>query len=121
MAGDLAAFLPARLDEAEAAGRSPFPQWPKLPPSLDDWEHLNLEMLRWVDAARAILAEHRQEGAGGPCARCATWTPPPPGREWPPGSRFDVMGVYVPWPCLTVRALAAVWRDHPDYDPAWEQ
>ncbi|HMH90612.1 MAG TPA: DUF6221 family protein [Streptosporangiaceae bacterium] len=23
------------------------------------------------------------------------------------------------WPCSTLRALAAIWSDHPDYDPAW--
>lgn len=23
------------------------------------------------------------------------------------------------WPCLTARLLAAVYADHPDYDPAW--
>ena len=23
------------------------------------------------------------------------------------------------YPCLTLRALAAVYSDHPDYDPAW--
>ncbi len=25
----------------------------------------------------------------------------------------------VPWPCPTIRALAAVYADHPDYDEAW--
>jgi hypothetical protein len=25
-----------------------------------------------------------------------------------------------PWPCPTLRALAAVYADHPDYDPAWQ-
>lgn len=24
------------------------------------------------------------------------------------------------WPCATVKALAGIWRDHPDYDPAWK-
>lgn len=24
-----------------------------------------------------------------------------------------------PWPCPTLRALAAVYQDHPDYDEAW--
>lgn len=24
-----------------------------------------------------------------------------------------------PWPCATVRHLAAVYASHPDYDPAW--
>jgi hypothetical protein len=25
----------------------------------------------------------------------------------------------VPWPCGTVRALASVYSDHPDFDPGW--
>jgi hypothetical protein len=24
-----------------------------------------------------------------------------------------------PWPCATIRALASVYADHPDFDPAW--
>jgi hypothetical protein len=24
------------------------------------------------------------------------------------------------YPCPTVRALASIWADHPDFDPAWE-
>lgn len=23
------------------------------------------------------------------------------------------------WPCPTILALAAIWSDHPDYDPVW--
>ncbi|WP_235738983.1 DUF6221 family protein [Nocardioides alcanivorans] len=25
------------------------------------------------------------------------------------------------WPCSTLRALASVYADHPDYDPAWNE
>ncbi|WP_067891250.1 DUF6221 family protein [Nocardia vaccinii] len=26
----------------------------------------------------------------------------------------------VPWPCPTVRAIAVIWSDHPDYQEEWE-
>lgn len=25
-----------------------------------------------------------------------------------------------PWPCLTLRLLAHIYADHPDFDPAWK-
>jgi hypothetical protein len=28
-------------------------------------------------------------------------------------------GRETPYPCRTLRALASVWVDHPDYDPVW--
>ncbi len=64
--------------------------------------------LREVTAGRAILEWHRPEWddyadgdgierATRQCAECE-----------PPGTPDN-------WPCRTVRALAAVWNDHPDY------
>ena len=26
----------------------------------------------------------------------------------------------VAWPCATVRIVAAIWDDHPDYDQDWK-
>lgn len=34
--------------------------------------------------------------------------------------RFQVDHYDRGWPCPTLRALAAVWADHPDYQPAWK-
>ena len=99
MDGDLAAFLTARLDEDQ--------EWAETyhqPP-------IGGRMLREVAAKRAILALHRPEqwnvddvSADVRCAECTTDD-----------------DLYKPQmdPCATVLALAAVYRDHPGYDPAW--
>lgn len=57
-------------------------------------------VLRQVTAMRAILAGHPRVWPGDPgsvaCTRCV-----------------------LAWPCPTLRHLAAVWSDHPDYDGSW--
>jgi hypothetical protein len=70
-------------------------------------------VLREVAAKRAILGEHAPNYpttypklSGQPtCGVCHAggfdWEP-----EW--------------WPCITVRTLAAVYSDHPDYRPEWK-
>jgi len=58
-------------------------------------------VLREVAAKRAILAEHQESASGGYCELCYY--------GYGGGS----------WPCPTVRALASVYSDHPDYDPEW--
>ncbi len=99
MATDLVAFLRARLDEDEGYLNS-------------NRRHLWTQRpLREVEAKRAILAEHQHEktylptdGEGFGCS-CCCW------------DRDEGQGG-CGW-CATVRALAAVYRDHPDYDPEW--
>jgi hypothetical protein len=68
-------------------------------------------ILREVEAKRAILAEHQpvvaglQSVTGEGCRTCDE----------------TGVGVVSPgWPCATVRALASVFSDHADYDPAWK-
>jgi Family of unknown function (DUF6221) len=98
---DPTAFLSARLDEDEQEAAS-FAG----PPSLRDRQR------REVEAKRAILAIHRPvwndyvdgdgiERATHECRECR-----------PPGTPDN-------WPCRTVKALAAVWSDHPDYRQEW--
>jgi|HubBroStandDraft_4_1064222.scaffolds.fasta_scaffold586039_2 hypothetical protein len=107
-------FLIARLDEDEAAAKAwlPFGN-----PDAAQREHIArhdpARVLREVDAKRKILAEH-----------CDTV-----GSVWIPGHGHDNKfcarcvdsdrdGDYYaeePGPCLTLRALAAVWSGHPDY------
>jgi Family of unknown function (DUF6221) len=87
---DLVAFLAARLGEAEALARRAL-----------IWQPLALRM---VEAGRAILAEHAG-GYPGYCAVCHAG-----GFDWDPER----------WPCATVRALAAVYSDHPDYRDEWK-
>lgn len=114
----LADFLSARLDEDERLARQaleetgteretryPYPD--RLATCMHDARHSPARVLREVAAKRAILAEHRidPELLPGVCYRCRYGVP----AHWEPAA----------WPCPTLRALAAVWRDHPDYDPSW--
>jgi Family of unknown function (DUF6221) len=93
------AFLAARLDEDEAAAET--------------WREHDLRPLREVEAKRAILAEHqpgeydRYGRVEVACRVCVT------GHE-----AYMDDDAPDPWPCLTVRHLAGVYSDHPDYDPA---
>jgi hypothetical protein len=147
MTGDLAAFLAARLDEDEAAAQAAAsvagPDWHH---ALDDDglgytvrllsaagsrladTHRNDEeiaphlarydparVLLGVAAKRAILAEHvNAQDLGAPipavCNRCTTDEVQ---------IRFFSPTECLPWPCPTVRALAAVYSDHPDYRQEW--
>lgn len=123
----LTEFVAARLDEDEAAAShtSPAP-WQATPLATyvsdandvrvaalaftEDGRHIArhdpARALREVAAKRAILAEHRQWVFGGTtgCSTCHA------GHE---------IGDPPPGPCPTLRALAAVYSDHRDYDPAW--
>jgi hypothetical protein len=104
---DLVAFLNARLGEDEDTWQRAQDGPQAGPPGVID------RQLREVEAKRAILTEHSPgypvtypEPSGEPtCYVCHAG-----GYDWDPER----------WPCLTVRALAAIWRDHPDYDPAWK-
>ena len=63
-------------------------------------------VLREVASKRAIIGEHSDDE--GQCARCLD------------SDGITYLGAYTaPWPCPTLRALAAVYSDHPDYRPDW--
>jgi hypothetical protein len=101
---DLVEFLTARLDEDEAAARA----WlPIGNPDAAAREHIArhdpARVLREVAAKRAILAGH------------STVT----GWNWPDQSDGSVQMDYVEALRRTLRHLAAVYSDHPDYDEAW--
>lgn len=57
-------------------------------------------VLREVAATRRALSRHR------PTERRDGWHP----TCWFDNHR---------WPCAAVLDMAAIWSDHPDYDPAW--
>lgn len=57
--------------------------------------HDPARVLREVEAKRKILARHSDDGFPS-CIYCGETAP-----------------------CPDVRDVGAVWRDHPDYDPAW--
>jgi Family of unknown function (DUF6221) len=146
---DLTAFLNARIDEDDAVARQAAqvagPDWtwktevpeggdyptdyiktPGGTPLLDTMggiegdaphvaRHDPARVLREVAAKRAILAEHapraydRYGRIGIYCRACVTGHEPYMDDDTPDS-----------WPCATVRHLAAVWGDHPDYRPEWK-
>ena len=139
---DLSEFLAARLDEDEAAAREAADrdsgQWfmgdkwnvyraedeARFDEDYQGDEHAlvvygNVEsqsqhiarhdparILREVEAKRKIVAEHAMEPGFLPpsCSRCY---------------ETDDDWEALLWPCPTIRALASVYSDHPDYDETW--
>jgi hypothetical protein len=94
-------FLLERIAEDEATGAD-----------LEQEANLTLEtlgcrVLAEAAAKRAIIALHAPvtapHGTLPICAECGDW--------WD-GSPID-------YPCDTLRALASVYADHPDYDAGW--
>jgi hypothetical protein len=120
----LTEFLAARLDEDEAAAKAAQYLWPLAALGvLDDKEHaawypLTIEaaghiarwdparVLREVEAKRKILAEYQRLYAE--INELVVH-----GRE--PGHHMDAMRALH----VAVCAHAAVYSDHPDYNPAW--
>jgi hypothetical protein len=133
---DLGAFLAARLDEDEAAAR----EWHErrcdgcgqrvaarglyglvkcITCEPGDLPFSAERPRREVATKRAILAAHkndrnpRDEWYGGDvrCEEC--------GYE---GGNVNtgLRAIQRSWPCRTLRAVAAVYSDHADYDPEWK-
>lgn len=69
--------------------------------------HDPARVLRECAAKRAIMDIHSDRD--GDCARCSDYA-------W-----FAILdgGEHEEFPCPTIRHLAAVYRDHPDYQPEW--
>lgn len=73
----------------------------------DDHSHDTLavdpaRVLAEVEAKRRIIdLEHRDSGVGT-CSTCYA------GPDWPSG-----------WPCDTIKSVAAVYANHPDYQQEW--
>jgi len=121
---DLATFLEARIADDEAAARTvhdvakcdamlyeeDMAAYAARTPGCDCG--YPARVLREVDAKRKIVAEHAMEPGMLPpsCVRCCDTNT----AQYP--QRWDALT----WPCPTVRALAAVWSDHKDYDLAWK-
>ena len=124
---DLAKFLNDRLDDdqwvADGAARTGGHQGAWYPAMfgpggfdarVDDHlaRHDPARVLREAAAKRKIVAEHSplhwHPDSPLRCRRCTSVT-------------IDGKMAKLEWPCPTVRALAAVWSDHEDYDPAWKE
>jgi hypothetical protein len=97
-------FLLARIaDDEEAAGADPGCECLGVQFGIGHGPVCPERVLAECEAKRRIVEEHPDYGGyGESCARCAE-------------SSIDL----APWPCPTLRALASVWSDHPDYREEW--
>lgn len=119
----LAEFLSARIAEDEAVARSidadPYGVFRKHGGTLLRWVALGLDrtwlngkdrVLRECEAKRQIANAHsvvvNTYNAGPVCISC-----------WTENAGADGPGVY---PCGTLRTLAAIYSNHPDYDEGWK-
>jgi hypothetical protein len=107
----LSEFLLARIAEDEA-------EWTLAGPD-DGWhfEHtwqdkaMSARVLAQCAAYRTIVELHApdRDWQKPPCSTCAAWAEMEP-YEAPP---------WVWWPCPTLRALASVYADHPEFEEGW--
>jgi uncharacterized protein DUF6221 len=119
---ELTEFIAARLDEDEAwwkwyIGQAEWEGPQLLAQQTDtDWPQ---RMLREVAAKRTIMALHYSVVSKCEQARYDSYTGAPIPDEY--DGHCEICGWFDPSQggCLTVRHVGAIWRDHPDYDPAW--
>ncbi|SEN29543.1 DUF6221 family protein [Actinacidiphila rubida] len=93
---DLIEFLRTRLEEDRAAAA--------VPPQVAG------RLLRDAEAKQRLLTVHVPDAVSVHGRQCAECRVPEPGWEY---------GVPSPFPCRTLRILAAAYADHPDYQPDW--
>lgn len=122
---DITVFLNARYDEDAKGHSGNHKCWGERNPFRSHWPNEDgpCRVLREVQAKRVILTEHgtmfrnigwldedHEETYGEieVCARCVTKHSHFPSREEVPEG-----------PCVTVRALAAIYADHSDYRKEW--
>lgn len=108
---DLTDFLSARLDDDEAWAKAGYDaEWPEFNEPETPGHHERV--LADVTAKRGIVDRHRPHDPAVDifegCVVCLT------DRDgfkdyWQPD----------PWPCATLRTLAAVYSNHPDYRGEW--
>lgn len=123
-------FLEARIAEDEVAARQAIEErfravrGTESDMSLQSWPDVGVpavlvgpeRVLADSRAKRTIAYEHRsaegepwQTWRRGYCQTCADWDDAQVG-EGPPNIKY---------PCDTLKALAAVYKDHPDYQQEW--
>lgn len=122
---DLVAFLEERLAEDEEVARASAPRR-YVGTSMTNLRSAEPESraLREVEAKRAIVRTHQQvvftDRALGlvdveVCAVCHSMYVGED--DW--ADSHEPVVVQEPFPCVTVRALATVYADHPDYREEW--
>lgn len=124
---DIVRFLNDRLDEDEAVARRS---------KADDAMNPNLRIpagwvdgvadrvLREVEAKRRIIAMHHLAELECPQSEgdyrcCEEYTCQCQIDALDLQDAMDVRDQHAEWPCQTVRALAAVYADHPEYREEW--
>src|SRR5258708_7113318 len=128
---DLATFLTAGLDDDRDLADSLGEQYAAMGRSIQGADTIPLRallrltairMLGEVDAKRKILALHALSVTKVAQPSFDSFT----GDRIP--DSYEVTCETCGWAsgnpasgCGTLRALAAVWSDHPDYDPAWKE
>jgi len=135
MTDALVAFLRARLDEDEAAARANtgdsglgdtedgFPSWPDYQTYDEGIEEASefidrfrpLRQLREVEAGRRLIAGHMGASEAHRAAVAVYEAKPNPETK----AVLDVASAYLDAWTGATEAKAAVYSDHPDYDPAW--
>ncbi|MBF6540768.1 hypothetical protein IU418_26530 [Nocardia farcinica] len=128
---NIVTFIEARLAEDEAAARKAA-DFPYDAPSDAPWVSMQLRVrrgvamtsdehfarhdparvLRQAGVLRALVAGHDRDEwfefddeTTGSCKACSSYCPE--------------CRSLVRWPCGTLRMVAGVWRNHPDYRPEW--
>ncbi|MBY8881171.1 DUF6221 family protein [Actinacidiphila acidipaludis] len=116
---DLIEFLRTRLEEDRAEAERGYARGAD-DPTNPGWNRATLaevpplvarRVLREAEGKQHLLAIHVPDSLslhGRVCAECRV---PEPGWEH---------GVPAPFPCRTLRVLATVYSDHPDYQPDWK-
>ena len=101
---DLIAFLTARVDEDEAQAR-------RVQAALDaGWNYFDETPTELIDPARALREVEAKRVIVDLAAKTQQWT------EGSAGATAGYASVVV---SDTLRALAAIYRSHPDYHPDW--
>jgi len=104
----VAGFLTARVDEDEAMAKRDLAH--------GVWRPEYERALREAEVKRAILALHNRTHD---CPVSSTVQSADKG-PWLYIASEHVEVAHAEWPCTTLRHLAAVYSDHPDYRQEWE-
>lgn len=128
---EIVEFLKARLDEDEARAQhalnADLDHLPTVECRCGRRLHLGGDAdraLREVEAKRRIIAMHHLAELECPQSEgdyrcCEEYTCQCQIDALDLRDAVEVRDQHAEWPCPTVRALAAVYADHPEYDPEW--
>lgn len=114
---NLVEFLLARIseDEADARDTEPLPEWAVFDHDVSGWREAP-RVLAECDAKRRVITEHslltNPLEAKDYCRMCVS--------PYGFAAEHPTPGTGQTFPCLTLRALALPYADHPDYREEWK-